>query len=124
MTIAFFTKLRGPLQVSVRNFTQRLDYHLVPQGGLEPPRLSTLGFESSASTKFRHQGMCCNQYQNCREAADPLHTHTIMDPGGRSVYHYRESERCTIPSTNRYFVGLFCASRGELNPSLLLGALP
>lgn len=52
MTIAFFTKLRDPLQVSVRSFTQRLDYHLVPRGGLEPPRLSTLGFESSASTDF------------------------------------------------------------------------
>ena len=39
MTIAFFTKLRDPLQVSVRSFTQRLDYHLVLPEGFEPPTL-------------------------------------------------------------------------------------
>lgn len=76
-------------------------------GGTRTLTLSDWVLKPARTTKFRHQGMCCNQYQNCREAAGPLHTHTIMDPGGRSVYHYRESGRCTIPSTDRYFVGLF-----------------
>lgn len=92
-------------------------------GGTRTLTLSDWVLNPARTTEFRHRGIFCNQYQNCREAADPLHTHTIMDPGWGSVYLYRESRRCTIPSTNRYFFGLFCASRGELNPNLLLGAL-
>lgn len=124
-------------------FQYRVRYLLILKSGLYPERDSNphpfgLGFEASASCQFRHRGINrISAYTTHEENPEAnVHAHIrLRDPSvaipdtwtqyimqnaihNAQLYRIEGVDRGTIPSTNRYFVGLWylhCTSCEELN---------
>ena len=124
-------------------FQYRVRYLLILKSGLYPERDSNphpfgLGFEASASCQFRHRGINrISAYTTHEENPEAnVHAHIrLRDPSvaipdtwtqyimrnaihNAQLHRIEGVDRGTIPSTDRYFVGLWylhCTSCEELN---------